>query len=552
MAKKSATATAAPPAKGPASTKSKAPAPPPAPEPAEEKEEAVSEETSSPLPQEEENKPLPGVAGRAVEYETKDSKVYEGDAAITVDMAKDLLGWEEEEEGGPQFGDKHVTEVSRVYGRKVRLSNNIANRPIYARNLASLKQELLQNRWQMNGEPIIIGRTGLVLNGQHSLLALVLAEKDRTGPAAEHWALYHAGPITMGKVVTYGIEETDRVVNTMDTCKPRSIADVLYRSEYFANKSSTDRKTATRVLDYTLRLLWLRIGASGVAGSAFFLNRTHSEVLDFLVRHNQDNRVLRCVEHVMKEKDVNKFMSLGNAAALMYMMGCCKTDRKVYEAQEPHSGEVLDWSMWDRAGEFWVRLNTVGNPSLHELRLYLNGLDSADITGRIGAICKAWNVFSSWEEGDMESRIVRTDVEVAHHFRDEDGSLVWDESPSVGGIDLGPQKWGGRGAYKRDDPAVTPSEVQAAAEREKEAALQRMKDEGSPEESIEPEEEEEEGPTDEDFDEGTEEQGEEEEPAPVTPASRTPNQPVDTSDWKAPPSKSQMQTRKGGTRGPRG
>jgi hypothetical protein len=208
-------------------------------------------EEAAPPPVEEAAQPAPAAEGAAptarpekpveavewdVLYPEPTCELCLGDTAITVDKAKDLLGWEEEEEDGPTFGEFYTKELAKAYGRKVRLKFNVANRPIYPDVFMRLRQEHLNRRWQFNGEPIIIGRCGHVLNGQHTLISLILAEQERTGPRAQHWSLYHDKPITMDKAIMYGVSEEDSVVNTMDTCKPRSLADVIYRSPYFATK----------------------------------------------------------------------------------------------------------------------------------------------------------------------------------------------------------------------------------------------------------------------------------------------------------------------------
>src|SRR5262245_23709034 len=100
-----------------------------------------------------------------------------GENPLTVEQARQLLGWEEET-AGVQFGPRHLVEVSRLVGRKIRCSNNINNRPIYKSDIESLQQEILRKRWRLNGETIIIGQSGLVLNGQHTLLGLILAEME--------------------------------------------------------------------------------------------------------------------------------------------------------------------------------------------------------------------------------------------------------------------------------------------------------------------------------------------------------------------------------------
>ena len=165
------------------------------------------------------------VSEREVVHPKVRSVVCSGDTAITIPKAKQLLGWREVEGGEYLFKD-HRT-------KRIVCDNNVTNRPIYNAVIERLKQDLLRRRWVLNGEPIIIGRTGLILNGQHTLIALVLTEQEIALRPKVWGALWADGPPTMDKVIIYGIAEDDDTVNTMDTCKPRSFADALFRSEYY-------------------------------------------------------------------------------------------------------------------------------------------------------------------------------------------------------------------------------------------------------------------------------------------------------------------------------
>jgi len=83
---------------------------------------------------------------------------------MTPDQAKKLLGWSQESEH-IKFGSNYL--LLDEYGEKVRCYNNVTNRPLYPNIYKTLRQEHLRKKWQMNGEPVIIGRTGLILNDPH-------------------------------------------------------------------------------------------------------------------------------------------------------------------------------------------------------------------------------------------------------------------------------------------------------------------------------------------------------------------------------------------------
>lgn len=90
---------------------------------------------------------------------------------------------------------------------KALLDNNTNNRNITKGHLAMLKSEILSGNWQYNGQPIIIGETGRLLDGQHRMTAVV-----ETG-------------IPIETNVMRGIKESAFV--TIDTGKVRGGSDVL-------------------------------------------------------------------------------------------------------------------------------------------------------------------------------------------------------------------------------------------------------------------------------------------------------------------------------------
>lgn len=172
---------------------------------------------------------MPHSKDRPKIHNTVSVELCSGDKALTQAKAKELLGWEEEEKGGTSYGQEFLLKSNGV---KVRCYNNITNRPLYMANVQALKQEILRGRWRLNGESIIIGDTGLMLNGQHQCIALVEAVNDWEQDKSK-WEETCPNVPTLEKVLTIGISEDDYVVNMMDTCKPRSLADVLYRSPFF-------------------------------------------------------------------------------------------------------------------------------------------------------------------------------------------------------------------------------------------------------------------------------------------------------------------------------
>jgi hypothetical protein len=392
---------------------------------------------------------------RDVVYPETTANVCCGETAITAEDAKELLGWEEVSEGGGTY----IREVFALAKVRVRCSNNVTNRPIYANVVQTLKQEILRKRWLLNGEPIIVGRTGLLLNGQHTLLALVLAclewEADR-----ERWAEYWPTAPTIDKTVVSGIDESDGTVNTMDTCKPRSLADVIYRSEYFATLSPGDRRSAARMADYAIRLLWHRTGA-GL--DAFAPRRTHAESLDFIARHP---RLLDAVKHVHeedgKEGRLSRYLSPGYAAGLLYLMGCSTTDSEAYRNASHPDESTLDWTKWTSACDFIVLLAAGGKEtaairSVMARSIEEGGLGNAE---RWSIVANAWLAHSNGDAITEESLQLE-------YLEDGDGNRRLAEHPSVGGIDLGDPSTADEERIIADDPSPEVIKEEASKLRKK-------------------------------------------------------------------------------------
>jgi hypothetical protein len=409
--------------------------------------------------------PKPPVEERKVIHPHPRYEIKVGADAITSAWAKDKLGWDEETDDHKLGKEAHPV-LKALFGRKVRLLNNVTNRPIYPDIVKRLAQEHLQKRWRYNGEPVIIGKTATILNGQHSLLSVIYAEMVRV--EQPHWTDGNwPTEITMEKAVSYGVEETDDVVNTMDTCKPRSLADVIYRSRFFAKMKEGMRRAVSRSTDHAIRFLWSRTGA---IDDQFAPRRTHAESVNFIERHE---RLLRAVKHVHEEEkddSISKFLSLGYAAAMLYLMGSCRTDGNAYRHADPPSEKEIDWEEWERACEFWVAFADREAKEMQPVRHALAMLDDPETLGRgsvaekSGVLVKAWNLFvkrEAIEEADLKLK----------YKKDQDDIRHYDESPVVGGIDLGTSRRKER-EEEEDKSFETTEEAQAREKRE--AAKQEL------------------------------------------------------------------------------
>lgn len=381
-----------------------------------------------------------GPPKRKTIYAQVESRLCIGKDALNPKQARELLGWEVIESGNGILKDEEAKTIV--------CHNNVTNRPLYKPNYLSLKQEILRKKWQFNGEPIIIGKTGLILNGQHTLIALVLAgqtwKQDR-----EKWSAWRHEPC-IDKLIVFGVQEDDNVVNTMDTCKPRSLMDVIYRSAFFADKPANVRKMVARYCDYCVRLLWHRTGASL---DAFAPRRTHSESLDFINRHS---RLLEAVSHVAEENGnenrIGAYLSPGYAAALLYLMAVAESDSDEYASQKSPSEEHLTFSLWDKACDFWTLL--AGDAKeLGAVRKVLAAMleeGGGSVAERCALLVKAWSLWLAGKPVTLKSLALQ-------YHEDDDEIRTLAELPTVGGIDLGDA------SAKQVEINPTPAEISEVA-----------------------------------------------------------------------------------------
>jgi len=374
--------------------------------------------------------------GRPVKHPEVVTENMFGDAPLTVERAKELLGWEEV----PDDERKAQAAFVDLTGKPVRLRNNTRNRPFYMSLALTWAQEVLRKRWSgpngngktVNGETIIFGRTGEVISFQHRGVGLVFAEQMRTGPDAARWAEFWDGPVVMDTIAVFGVDESDDVVNTVDTGKSRSESDVIYRMPYFLDRGTTERRVLSATLAGAAKFLWDRTGAK-FEGTV----RTHAELQDFIERHK---RLLKAVVHVVDENDKNaigQWVNPGTAAGLLYLMGCSDTveDKVRLYREGPHE-KALDWSAWEKACEFWVLLGANAK-EFHEVRQALNGLGDPDDTSIRGSLKEVITVVTkAWGEFHSDGRLTPATLKLEYQ-QDANGVNRLVNVPTVGGIDVG-------------------------------------------------------------------------------------------------------------------
>ena len=393
--------------------------------------------------------------GRDIVYAKITTQSCVGDKAITMKQAKTLLGWEEEPakvEWGKKVKDDFL--LRDRYGRKVRCHNNINNRPFDLRKTNTYVQEHLRKNWHMNLENIKIGKTKVVLDGQKRLVALVLAVQEWQ-QNREKWDNWKTEPV-METSIGFGLDETDEdMINTMDTGDPRTLADVLYRSPYFADTVPSQRNKLARDTDYAIRLLW---GRTGVKLSAYAPVSTHGEAMGFLERHP---RIVKCVRHIYEENEDNRirnYLTPGYASGMLYLMASSDTDPAEYWAADDPNEDLLDWSRWEEACKYWVLLAGGAEEVKAVTSMIQKMCDDETVSpqARVGVLSKAWNLFA------VDKPVTVGQIKLEYET-DAEGWSTLVEFPSVGGID--------RGNVDDADKTVcevpTPEEIEARAKEER-------------------------------------------------------------------------------------
>lgn len=390
---------------------------------------------------------------REVRYEKLGVTLRGKDEPLTVDEAKAYLGWESESEAEQaaeaetaedsngdgkkkrkqkslKFGSDYTLRDSD--GNKVRLMNNLANRPLRRTLALRYANEILRHKWKLNGETIVIDRFGVVADGQHRLVGVVLAEQVRK-QNPEYWKKMYGwrGPITVECLIVTGIDDKPDVRNTINLGLKRQLSDVLFQDAIF-NGTEQEQKKLSSVLAAATRLVWLRAGGMVVTDAPHF---PHSEALDFLDQHPRLKDAAYFVEVEdggggVEGRKISSYLSLGYAAALLYLMGMSATDPSGYQ----ETGE-LDDSLWEKAEEFWT-LFAQGDQSLNALRKALVNISGSGGMGRdeiVGTVIKAYNL---WAEGQ---EVTGKDIKVKRTTDRESGKVKLSETPRLGGLDTEPE-----------------------------------------------------------------------------------------------------------------
>lgn len=210
-------------------------------------------------------------------------------------------------------------------------------------------------QWDFNGEPIIIDENGVLVDGQHRLRALTIANA------------------TLDMVVTEGVSAT--AFKTVDIGKKRTGADALSTfNEKYRKYAPVISAAVHVIICFSQAGVWKNIGNER--------RPTHGELIDFI----QENKgLLRSVEFVMGLSGARSLAPASALAALHYLFG--KKDMDLCE-------------------RFFNKLNTgenmkAGDPIL-KLRMRLMEMKSAGGVFRaqevIPIMCLTWQYLREGKE----------------------------------------------------------------------------------------------------------------------------------------------------------
>lgn len=413
--------------------------------------------------------------GREVKYPEIDVRLSIGEQAIWVEQAKEILGWEEETDTS-KFGEDYLFKDE--LGNKIRCSNNCNNRPLDISWARKIAQDILRKHFKLNFETIIISLTALVISGQHRLIALILAhqiwERDR-----KHWDEYWKEPPFIESLVVYGASEDPKVTRTIDNTKPRSLSDVFYTSGMFTGKNTNPDQVekVCKTAEWAVKLLWHRTGAKN---DAFAKIQTHSEAVEFVTHHP---KLVSLVPSMLTEyqgstkKPIWKYITPGIASGFRYLMSAAQSKGDEYRDHLPHSEKHVDFSLEEKAREFWVHLVSGDRKIQPILQAYANlanryGGESGPVEERRAILVKGWNEYA-------DGAVTLKNVELK--YTPKDGVDVWTEpTPVVGGIDVGDPKEA-PDADEKQSP--TPEEIEEAKKKLDEEKLAEKKKETPPQTS---------------------------------------------------------------------
>ena len=452
---------------------------------------------------------------------------------VTASFMKAVLSWETEAEFAARkdgeepdkrgkvkwtFGDDPRTEhgepvllLTDLEGNRVCCWNNTLNRRFDRDRCLAYAQDKLNRCWAdsanggtvtlkdpdgaelpplpqltINGETMVISRTGRCLSLQHRAIALIFAEQIRNGAHKDHWHTLWPEEVSEEAILVVGVSDDPKVARTIDDIMPRSSTDTIETGQTFADSRPEDKHELSKMLAAATEVVWkrTRVGEDEFAG-----HLTHSAGDAFRDRHR---KLTDCVRHVFAENRGRTISlltgSAGRLAGLMYLFAASRSDGKKYrkpDSAADRSEDDLSFSakakmppdaarlfgkaeapVWEVAQRFVSRLADNRSPLSAAIAGKLasmagEGESGASTDERTAVLCLAWNAFSEGKDASKD------DLKIEYVGDGPDRRIA--EHPNVGGIDLGKDS-------KVDRPMTKAEEEQAEADKRQAADRKRADD----------------------------------------------------------------------------
>jgi len=168
--------------------------------------------------------------------------------------------------------------------------NNTKNRPLNLRRCLTIAESIKRGEWQFNGDIIRFGKSGQLLDGQHRLKAIVLAEK------------------TVKSLACFNLE--DEVFHTIDVdAKARTASDVLAMENYTHYTLVTSALRTIMMFDYSGLFRPTNQEAKPSA----------TQILQFARQHDKQflEEIARMAD---RRRNVNKFIGTTFHTAFYYLL----------------------------------------------------------------------------------------------------------------------------------------------------------------------------------------------------------------------------------------
>lgn len=271
--------------------------------------------------------------------------------ALDVEAAKALLGWTVPEGEGKFLDYDFINTKSET----IKCSRLTMQRPFKRQKALGYAHEILEGNFQFNGEPILVGNQGALLDGMHRLSALVFANELWEENPTKYFRWTKAPTIDV--VVIAGIPEEVKRVNTINTGMSRTTGDSLYAANVFKHSDKKLKKKICNSAGHAISMLWFRTGANV---NAFSSKRTHAESLDFLQRHPKLADYLEKTFEWDRADGTHKILSPGYSAAFLYLMAVTATEN-TKEGEGYHdtvlpTEALLDFRFEQEALNYWKAL----------------------------------------------------------------------------------------------------------------------------------------------------------------------------------------------------